>query len=90
MSRIDRIYSDLTTIECMDRRITTRTLGRFGATHQFSDHPPVSATIFPADLVPPDTPSIPKWIVKDPMFTKAVKHGLDAVPPPHRLPVREA
>ena len=72
LSRIDRIYSDLPTVECLDRRIFVRTIGKFTAQYKYSDHLAVSATIPAADTEPPTSPVIPRWVFKDPGFAKSV------------------
>jgi hypothetical protein len=72
LSRIDRIYSNCSTCELLDRRPVVATFGLITDTTSPSDHIPVTAKFFPPPSGPPQHPSIPPWVAKHRFFALAV------------------
>ena len=86
LSRIDRIYADLPTIEAMDRRVAVRTIGQFASKYHLSDHLPVSATIFAPATSPPPARLSPNGFTPTPIFSSSPRRPWTPCPPRSRTP----
>eukprot|EP00972_Heterocapsa_arctica_P075408 11123715-Heterocapsa_arctica.AAC.2 len=78
-SRIDRIYSNLPTLELLDRKASAVTMSSFDNLRWPSDHVPVIATLAAVRDAPPRRLQLPRWIAKHDDFPMILNSVLDEV-----------